>query len=176
MKRTFITALAISLALAGTPALAHVGLTPAQAQAGSTIRAVLAVPHGCDGAATTRISVTMPDGLYVARPMPKPGWSLTTQDGDYAAPYDNHGTMLTRGIRRIEWTGELPDAWYDEFVFAGTLGGDLQPGATLYFPVEQTCGERVEHWTGVPAAEGAAVDDPAPALTVQPADEHAHHH
>ena len=176
MKRIFITALAIPLALAGTAALAHVKLTPAQAPAGSAIRAVLAVPHGCEGAATTSLSVTLPDGFYLAKPMPKPGWTLTTQDGDYAAPYDDHGTMRAQGVRRIAWTGELPDAWYDEFVFTGTLGGDLAPGATLYFPVEQTCGARVEHWTGVPAAEGAAVDDPAPALTVQPADEHAHHH
>lgn len=56
-----------------------------------------------------------------------------------ATPYDNHGKVMTEGIRRITGTGELPDAWYDEFAFRAAVGPELVPGTELVVPVTQTC-------------------------------------
>ena len=46
--------------------------------------------------------------------------------------------------------GNLPDAYYDEFVFTGFLAGDLEAGKTLYFPVVQECEKGVHRWIEIP--------------------------
>ena len=64
----------------------------------------------------------IPEGVIAVKPMPKPGWQLATAKGKYARAYDYYGTPLTEGVTEIAWTGgELPDDWYDEFVFRGSL-------------------------------------------------------
>ena len=64
---------ALLLALASTnPALAHVTLAVPTATPGTGYKAVLRVPHGCDGAATTGIRVQIPEGYIAVKPMPKP--------------------------------------------------------------------------------------------------------
>ncbi|MBV0892909.1 DUF1775 domain-containing protein [Paracoccus sp. Z118] len=172
MKTTFLAALA---ALVAMPAVAHVSFETREAEAGRSYKAVLTIPHGCDGEATQAVAVTLPEGIFDVKPMPKPGWTLETDSGDYARSYDNHGEPETSGVRRIVWTGELPDAHFDEFVFRGTLSGDLAPGTVLYFPVEQSCASGVESWSEIPVEGGERPAMPAPGLTIR-AGEHAHHH
>lgn len=169
------TILAVVAACAAVPAFAHISLEAPQAPAGGVYKAVLRIPHGCDGQATQSIAVSMPEGIFGVQPMPKPGWVLETETGDYAQAYDNHGAPETSGVRRIIWTGDLPDAFYDEFVFRGTLSPDLAPDTVLYFPVEQTCANGTESWSGIPAEGGEPPGMPAPGLTIR-AGEHAHHH
>ena len=55
-RRDFFKASSLLAALVSGPAFAHVTLETSQAIAGSTYKAVVRVPHGCDGAATTRTS------------------------------------------------------------------------------------------------------------------------
>ncbi|WP_174802115.1 DUF1775 domain-containing protein [Martelella limonii] len=169
------------LALAGTLSLvslsvaqAHVTLEAGEAAAGGSYRAVMRVPHGCDGAATTAIRVQVPEGFFSVKPMPHAGWTLSTETGAYDNTYMNHGKPVSEGVREVSWTdGDLPDAYYDEFVMRGTLAPDLEAGTALAFPVIQTCADGSEiRWTG----EG---DDPAPELmiTAQAAgDDHQHGH
>ena len=84
----------------------------------SAYKAVLRVGHGCEGAATTAMRVQIPEGLIVAKPMPKPGWQVELKEGDYAKSYDYFDTPVTKGVKEIAWTGgNLPDNFYDEFVF-----------------------------------------------------------
>jgi len=162
---------AFAAALAGTAssgALAHVTLETAEAPAGSTYKAVLRVGHGCDGAATTAIRVRIPEGVIAAKPMPKPGWELATKEGEYAQAYDYYGETLTRGVTEIAWSGgNLPDAWYDEFVFRVRLP-DAEPGTVIYFPVVQECEQGVHRWIEIPAPGGSADDyaEPAPGVTL----------
>ncbi|MEI4487746.1 DUF1775 domain-containing protein [Frigidibacter sp. MR17.14] len=145
------------------PALAHVTLETPTAAAGASWKAVLRLPHGCDGAATTAIRVEIPQGLFAVKPMPHAGWQLTTETGAYARSYDNHGTPVSEGVTAITWSGgDLPDAWYDEFVFRGSVAGDLAPGTKLAVPVIQSCGATQVAWT----ATGEAAGEPAPVLTV----------
>ena len=153
------------------PAAAHVTLEAQEARVGSTYKAVLRVPHGCEGTATTAIRVRIPEGVIGVKPMPKPGWTLTTVSGKYPKAYDLFHRQLTEGIVEISWSGgKLPDDWYDEFVFRGKLP-DQGAGTTLYFPVVQECeGGVVEHWIEIPEA-GKSADDyetPAPGVKLLP--------
>jgi uncharacterized protein YcnI len=164
LARATIAVAALALA---APALAHVTLEVPQAAIGSTYKAVLRLPHGCGTAATTTVRVQIPEGFYNVKPMPKAGWTLETVTGPYAQPYDNHGTPLTEGVTEIVWKdGNLPNEWYDEFVFRGSFATTLAPGK-FYFPTVQECATGEEAWIDV--SGDAAADMPAPGLELVPA-------
>lgn len=163
-----VAALAALSAFAPAPAAAHVTLEVQQAQAGSTYKAVFRIPHGCDGAATTRVTIRLPEDVTEARPMPKPGWRLTTtpRSGAGAAPAPTgHGAPPAQ-LAEIAWEGgPLEDAHYDEFVVRMRLPN--RPGEMLWLPVVQDCvGGAQSAWVEVPEP-GRRVSDyrhPAPAL------------
>ena len=69
------------------PAAAHVTLETQEAKIGEPYKAVLQVPHGCEGTATTALRVRIPAGLIAVKPMSKPGWTLATTTGKYDIPY-----------------------------------------------------------------------------------------
>lgn len=171
-----IGTLTLGLTLA-TPAAAHITLEAPSAAIGSTYKAVLRVPHGCQGSDTTRIRVRIPDGAVAAKPQPKAGWTLDLVEGDYAKPETLHGATITSGVREISWSGHLPEAYYDEFVFRVSLSSSLTPGDTLYFPVVQECKEGTERWIDTTGKHSA--DGPAPGvqlLAPEKADGHGHGH
>ncbi|MFA7668291.1 MAG: DUF1775 domain-containing protein [Burkholderiaceae bacterium] len=146
-------AIALAATFAAPQVLAHITLEIRQAPIETRYKAVLRVPHGCDGSPTTALRVQIPEGAIAAKPQPKAGWQLETTEGDYARPYTMYGAQLAAGVKEIAWTGDsLPDAHYDEFVFVAYLSDGLTPGETLYCPVVQECEQGVERWTGVPDA------------------------
>lgn len=167
--------LAMGLGLS-SPAAAHITLETPNATIGSSYKAVLRVGHGCDGSDTTRVRVRIPEGAIAAKPQPKAGWTLDLVRGDYAQPQTLHGATLTEGVREISWTGDLPDAYYDEFVFRVTLSTSLKAGDTLYFPVVQDCKKGTERWIDTSGKEGT--DGPAPGvhLNAPKAGGHGHSH
>jgi uncharacterized protein YcnI len=159
---------AVLVCALASAAQAHVTLQTREAPAASTYKAVLQVGHGCKGSATTSVRVHIPEGVIAVKPMPKPGWQLTTQQGQYAQAYQYFDETLTQGVTEIAWTsGTLPDAWYDEFVFRARLP-DGKPGTTIYFPVVQECETGIHRWIEIPEAGRAADDDkePAPGVTL----------
>lgn len=165
------------LALAGA-ARAHVTLDPPEAPAGSSYRAVFKVGHGCDGAATTEIAVTLPEGLRGAKPMPKPGWTLTTRRRPLKTPYDSHGKAVTDELAEVRWVADgeanhLQDAWYDEFVLRASL--PAEPGE-LAFQVRQVCTRGEWHWAELPSAANPKPRAPAVRLKVVPARAEGHVH
>jgi uncharacterized protein YcnI len=170
MQRSSLIGVLVAASI--TPATAHVTLETAQAKLGAPYKAVLRVPHGCEGTATTAVRVKVPDGIIAAKPMPKPGWTLSTTTGKYGKTYNYfHNAKLSEGVTEIAWSGgKLPDAWYDEFVFQGFVASDLQAGETLYIPVVQECEKGVHRWIEIPAAGKSAADypEPAPALKLVP--------
>lgn len=158
-------------ALCALPAAAHITLDPAAAPAGSYVRAALRVPHGCAGAATTKVTLDLPEGIYSARPMPKPGWRLTIERRRLPQSVRSpHGRDLEEEVARISWEGgPLPDEQYEEFIVM--LQAPNEPGGMLYLPVLQGCeGGRSDNWAEVPAAGQHAHDlpRPAPALRLTP--------
>jgi uncharacterized protein YcnI len=162
-----------AVAALATPAVAHVTLETQEARIGAPYKAVLRVPHGCEDAATIALRVRIPDGVIAVKPMPKPGWTLTTVTGKYEKTYTFlHNAKLSEGVVEITWSGgKLPDAWYDEFVFSTFLASDLEAGKTLYFPVVQECEKGVHRWIEIPAAGKTSADypEPAPGLRLLPA-------
>ncbi len=164
-----------ALATLTSPAAAHITLATKEAVVGSSFKAVLVAGHGCGGAATTTLRVQIPEGFYNVKPMPKAGWEVKTVIGPYATPFSNHGTTLSEGVTEISWSGgELPDAYFDEFVFRGTFGSALEAGSTFYFPVIQVCGDKEDAW--IDTSGDAEAEMPAPAVTLTPAESAGHHH
>ena len=169
MKKAILAA-ALAVAAAGV-AHAHATLATAEAPVGEAYKAVLRVGHGCAGEATLRFRVQIPEGVIAVKPMPKAGWTVETVTGPYEQGYEHHGTELTEGVREIVWTGELPGAHYDEFVFRGTISARLEPGIMFYFPAVQECATKAERWIEIPA-EGQDPDEleaPAPGVLLRPA-------
>jgi uncharacterized protein YcnI len=124
----------LSLAVIGS-ALAHATLETTEAPADSTYKGVIRIGHGCEGKPTQAVRVRIPEGVIVAKPMPKAGWQLATVKGAYAKSYDYYGTPVSEGVTEIAWTGgDLPDDWYDEFVFRARLT-DFPVGSIVYFPI-----------------------------------------
>ncbi|MDO8826106.1 YcnI family protein [Methylophaga sp.] len=124
---------------------AQVFLEQTQAESGSYYKGVLTVIAGCDGSATTRITVDIPEGLQFVQPMPKAGWQLEVVKRQVERPFFKDGVEITEAVRQITWSGSsLSDIHFDEFIFRGRIG----VGATsvLYFPVTQKCESGELHW------------------------------
>ncbi|MEO3474677.1 YcnI family protein [Roseomonas sp. CAU 1739] len=158
-------AAALCAALSATPAFAHVTLDPAQAAPLAYVRATLRVPHGCGDAATTRITVTLPEGVTATHPMPKPGWTLVLTPRPGAAAPAGHGAVPD--LATVTWEGgRLPNEHYDEFVLRIRMPDSA--GETIWFPVRQDCeGGRVTDWSQVPAAGTRLSDYPTPAAAIR---------
>jgi uncharacterized protein YcnI len=163
-----ILTLILSICGFASRVFAHVTLEQGQAPVGASYKAVLRVPHGCDGSATTAIRVRIPEGVLDVKPMPKPGWTVTIVKGKYAGTHSLHHAQVSEGVTEVDWSGgRLPDEYYDEFVFQSYLASDLEAGQTLYFPVVQECEKGVHRWIEVPTA-GSDYPEPAAGLKLVP--------
>src|SRR4051812_44379118 len=137
--RTIRGALGAAVIAVATTALAHSTLETTQAPPNSTYKGVVRVPHGCKGEATRTLRVEIPETVIDVRPMPKAGWTLTTARGAYAKSYDLYGKAIAEGVKEIVWSGgELPDTFYDEFIFRARIRAEAA-GKTLAFQVVQEC-------------------------------------
>ena len=184
MKNRPVIALACVLMASTSTAWSHVVLDQPGAPAGSSYRAVFRVSHGCDGLATTGITVRIPPGVQGAKPMPKAGWALDARKEALATPYTSHGKRVDSDVREVSWTASsqesaLPDAHYDEFILRATLPATPGP---LWFKVVQVCndnGKEVRReWAQLPKEGNDTKGLPLPAvrLQVEPAGKgHSHH-
>lgn len=171
MKTIAVSTLSLICILGlATPAPAHVTLEQREASAGPT-KLTFRVPHGCEDQATLKLRVELPDGFIAAKPMPKPGWSLELVHGNYDKTHDYfHGAKLSEGVKAIVWSGNLPTAYYDEFVVSGFISNEFKPGSMLYFPVVQECQSGSHRWIEIPKAgeKADALKEPAPGLRIIP--------
>lgn len=141
-------------AAAITTASAHVQASSDDAVRGGYATVSFQVPNeSTTGAATTVLTVDLPDGSAV-RTETKPGW---------AAKIDRDGDK----IRSVTWTsapnGGIPVDQFDVFRIALKL-----PDAdSVSFPTTQTYADgAVVKWDQPPAAGGAEPEHPAPILRV----------
>lgn len=158
-----------AICMLAMPAFSHIGLEEKSAAAGSTYKAVFQVGHGCQGSATTGVSVQIPAGFQGAKPYPKAGWTLSTKLGKLAKPYDNHGKQVTEDVTVVSWTAAskeaaLRDAYFDEFMLRGKLPETAGP---LWFKVLQTCESGSLDWSDVPAAGASAKGLKSPAALLE---------
>lgn len=154
-----------ALLLAG-PAFAHATFEETEFAQNSTAKFTARIGHGCEGEATLKVRVQIPEGVITVKPMPKAGWTLETVSGPYGTSYELWRSTVTEGVKEIVWTGDLPDAFYDEFVFRGRITDTLPAGETLFVPVVQECATKAERWIEIPAAgqDPDALEFPAPGL------------
>jgi hypothetical protein len=161
--------LAAAAVLLSTSAFAHASITPSTAANGATVKVAIAIPHGCDGAPTDKVTVKIPEGFVSAKPQVKAGWQITVDKADYARSYEVHGEPATNGAVSVTWAGgSVPDDQFDEFVLQGTVSADTP----LAFITTQFCGAASVVWNEL-AAEGQnphALKHPAPVLTVTAAE------
>jgi len=164
-----VSCAAVALIVSISAALAHVTLSQRTALADSYFRAAFTIPHGCDGAATTKVSIWLPESILQAKPQVKPGWSIEVirvkLDNEVTGP---HGEKIAERVAKIVFSGgNIPDEFIDEFVLQVRLPKEA---GTLYFPVEQECGEKRLGWTEIPAPHQSVRDleKPAAMLTVTP--------
>lgn len=178
-----IVSIAVAMGLAflsSSLAFAHVVLSEPAALASTSYRATLRVGHGCDGSPTTGVTVIIPASFKGAKPMPKPGWALSTKSAKLDKPYDDHGRQVTKDVAEISWSATsrdswLPDAYYDEFVLRGGLPDQAGP---MWFKVVQTCVKGANRWVEVPAsgASTKGIKSPAALLEIIESSSVTHQH
>lgn len=159
---------AVLLVALAAPAMAHVTANPNAAAAGGYHMAKFRVSHGCDGSPTTALRIAIPDGVVSVRPEVVPGWEIETVIGDLAEPFDNHGQVITEGVREIVYSGgSLPDEHFQEFGVSMRMP-EGEEGDVVYFPVIQECEEGETAWINIPETFDAwgDTDDPAPYITL----------
>ncbi|WP_035657283.1 YcnI family protein, partial [Bradyrhizobium sp. STM 3809] len=173
MKSLALTLAVLSVACFGSLASAHVVLDKPEARIGKTFKAVLAVPHGCEGSPSVRLTVQVPEGLIAIKPMPKPGWTIELKTGAYGRAYDfMHGAKLSEGVKEISWSGRLEDGYYDEFTFTGFVADTFKAGDVLPIPAIQDCEKGTAKWveTAAPGQDPHALKYPAPLLRLTSAE------
>ena len=156
-----------------TGVLAHISLETGAAPAASRYQAVFQVSHGCQGQATTGVTVKIPAGFTHAKPLLKAGWTLAITHSALAAAHDRHGLRMTGDITAVTWTATSPaaalaNAHGDGFVLRGQLP---DTAGLLWFAVQQRCDAVVQDWSEIPASGTATqgLQRPAALLVVTPA-------
>lgn len=160
---------ALTLAGAALPATAHIVLAEPTAAAGAYYAGFFRVSHGCDGSPTTSLRIEIPASILMAKPQPKPGWTITVDKAPLPKPVAaDGGAMQTERVAAITWTGRLADDAFDQFGMMLKLPADT---GLLYFPAIQTCQSGAMRWIDIPAPGQAWRDvaHPAPVLSLQPA-------
>ena len=140
-------AAAVTLVLA-SPAFAHAVLSPPVAQAKLDQQFTLSVPTEEEGATTTEVVLTVPDGLAIDSFEASPGWRRSEQAS---------GSGEERAIRTVTWSGgKVPTG--EDAVFR--FNGSLASAATVEAAVRQTYSNgKVVDWSG---SEGS--ETPAPRI------------
>lgn len=174
-------AIAAALAAAGflavTAAQAHVTVEPASITAGRYGKLTFRVGHGCDGRPTQRVEIHVPAGFHVAKPQPKPGWTLTTRHEAVTTDVKVHGKPVTQVLAQATWVGgPLPDDQFDEFSLMVRAPAAAGP---VPIRVKQVCDQGEHDWREIADSPTARPRSPAPVLQVlpdvpAPAQDHKH--
>lgn len=139
------------LALAA-PAAAHVTVTPSTTRAGAPAVVQFSIGHGCEGSATTSVTIRIPDQVNAVTPTRHPLWEVEEEVVTLDPPVvDAHGTRLTERVASVTFRAAepLPEGERDVVEVALTLPPDA--GTTLAFPTIQTCEQGETAWIEVPA-------------------------
>lgn len=176
---TSALAAGVLLALAAPlAASAHVTVTPDATGAGAFTVLTFSTAHGCEGSATTKMTIDIPENITSVSPTVNPGWTVEKIDVDLATPIDDgHGNEITTRVGQITYAAmtPLPDGFRDTFALGLQLPADAE-GETLEFPVLQTCEVGETNWneTTVDGEDEPAL--PAPFVTIAAATGDAHGH
>jgi uncharacterized protein YcnI len=143
----FLATIAGTLAAAG-PALAHAIISPPVAETKVLQQFTLSVPTEKEGATTTKIVLTVPNGFAVDSYEPEPGWTRSVKAT---------GTGDSAVVNTITWSGgKVPTE--EDSVFR--LNASVPSAKTLVFTVKQYYSDgTVVDWSGAESS-----DTPAPTV------------
>ena len=153
MKRTFRVSITSLVALSATLVLAqvasaHAHVSPPIVVAKQSQVFTLAVPTEKEGATTTQIVLTPPQGFNIDSFVPSPGWKRTVQQT---------GSGENTTIQKITYSGgSVPTDEDSTFSFLASTSGSK----TYTFDVQQTYSDgTVVDWSGPESS-----DTPAPTI------------
>ncbi|KAI9176072.1 hypothetical protein H9P43_006437 [Blastocladiella emersonii ATCC 22665] len=162
--------LAALLALLATSASAHVTLNPPTVTRNSYAVSAVRVPHGCDGASTTGITVKIPDGVSSVKPQAVPGWTVTITTRPLNPPITSEGKTINTTVDTVTWNNgpAIPDSQYADF---GLQWKTPDAVTRIVFPVTQVCeGGKTTAWDQVPKTDEEKKNSPRPAPGVSVTD------
>lgn len=167
--------------LGASAASAHVTVSSTTAEAGAYTVLTVSVPHGCDGSATTRVAIDIPEGINAVTPTRNAFYEVEKVMEALPEPItDAHGNELTERVGQVVYTAitPLPADQRDTFELSLRLPEDAA-GTTLYFPTVQTCEQGESAWIEIPAegqdADELALPSPSVAVVAAAADAHGGH-
>lgn len=151
-------------------ASAHVTANPDSAVQGSYAKVSFRVPNEEPKADTTKVVVELPaDHPVVSVSVrPVPGWSVSVTESKLAKPVQAEGSMVTKAVSRITWTGgRITPGQFQEFdVSLGPLPSDTD---RLVFKATQTYSSgEVVNWNQDPGNGGQEPEHPSPVLHLTP--------
>jgi uncharacterized protein YcnI len=158
--------LALSAPLAAS---AHVEVDPSSTAAGSYSLLTFSLGHGCDGSATTGITIDIPESITSVTPTVNPGWDINKVAVDVAdAPDDSDDETTATRVSQVSYTAQAPlaDGLRTTFVLSLQIPEDAAVGDTLAFPVLQSCEVGETDWSEAIVEGEAEPNHPAPSLTV----------
>jgi uncharacterized protein YcnI len=160
LTRLVLAALAAS-ALLAPAAGAHVTLNPREVEPGSFARLDVRVPSERPDAATTSVSLRLPDGLFFVSFQPKPGWERTVETERLDEPVEVSGQDVQERIASVTWSGgRIRPGEFEEFGLTARI--PEEEGGELTFPaVQRYAGGETVRWIGPEDA-----DEPAPRVSV----------
>ncbi|NYE95831.1 uncharacterized protein YcnI [Psychromicrobium silvestre] len=169
ISATIALGTAALMALGLASASAHVSVDASSTSANSYSLLTFSVPHGCDGSATTKIAISLPESIDDATPTVNPNWTVAKVTEKLAQPKTlENGSKVTERTSQIVYTAKTPldPELRDTLVLSLQLPDGS--GTQLNFPVLQSCVKGQTNWaTVVPAGQDdEAVQDPAPAITL----------
>lgn len=160
------SALAVAAGLVAVPAAANVNIPEGGAVARDSLSVIhLRVLDGCDGEATDRLEIEMPESVRNVTPAAVDGWTVEveTTTGDDAETGEAKSTADVgddEEVTLIRWTGgPLPAGQLQDFGMR--LHFPDEAGTSLAFPVTQACGLTEIRWDG---EQGS--DNPAPRVAI----------
>jgi uncharacterized protein YcnI len=152
----------LGLLVSAAPALGHVTANPGKAEAGGYSYHAFRVGHACEGSPTTKVSVSIPDGVVSVKPQEVAGWTIAITRGPIT-PYEQHREKVSEGVKEVSWTGgPLPDDHMQQFGISMKLPD--KAGQTIHFPTVQTCKQGVNRWIDIPVAGQSEPETPAPGI------------
>ncbi|MBH5335862.1 YcnI family protein [Streptomyces pactum] len=169
-----------TVALFATPALAHVGVQPGQAEKGGYSVVTFKVPNERDDASTVKLEVTVPTDhpLASVMPQPVPGWDVKVTRTKLDTPLEVHGKKINEAVSKVTWTADgkgIEPGTFQQFpVSMGQLPEDADQ---LVFKALQTYDNKeVVRWIEEPKEGAPEPESPAPVLKlVEPAEGSDHH-
>lgn len=163
-RLTPLAVLAAALALAPAAA-AHVTVHPNSLPAGSFTVVDVTVPNERQNAATTRVELKLPPGVFFLSTQPVAGWKAQVVYRKLARPTQVHGSEITQEADRVIWSGgRIEPGQFQRFPLSIRVPDRAGSLATFKALQTYSSGEIVR-WIGPPGA-----DEPAPQVALTAAD------